>query len=182
MCRTEAIGLTYPGVDLALITVHHCGDMVLHDIDQSGFVSDRRDPRWELGVPHLASLASLIVVYLSWGFKHLPRVWPRTNFPLEWAKLTYSLLEPRKGAKRPNTYQIVRSRERELPTVCYFLNQLTTPVALYMLILTLSSIPLHTVLRSQLTEIGLNDCRGLCVFVQGVLITNISQIFLPVSL
>ena len=60
LCRTEAINLTYPGVDLALVTVHHRGNVILHDICQSCLVSDGRHPRRELGVPHLTSLASLL--------------------------------------------------------------------------------------------------------------------------
>lgn len=51
-----------------------------------------------------------------------------------------------------------------------------------MIILTLSSIPLHAVLGSHLTEIGLDDCGRLCVFGQCGLVTNISEILLSVSL
>jgi hypothetical protein len=66
LCRTEVIDFTYPGVDLTLVTIHHRGNVVLHDIDQSCFVPDGRDPRRELGVPHLASLASHIVICLDY--------------------------------------------------------------------------------------------------------------------
>lgn len=48
--------------------------------------------------------------------------------------------------------------------------------------LTLSSIPLHAVLRGQLTEVSLDDGRVLRVLGQGVLVTNGTKILLAVGL
>jgi len=44
---------TNPSVNLTLVTVHDSGDVVFHDVDQGASVSDRRNPVWQLGVPHL---------------------------------------------------------------------------------------------------------------------------------
>lgn len=36
--------MSYPGVDLALVTGHHCGNVVLHDADEGVLVRDGGDP------------------------------------------------------------------------------------------------------------------------------------------
>lgn len=51
------------------------------------------------------------------------------------------------GCLGKGQYQIVRSCEGELPLVCYFANKLLTQWYLIELVLTLSSIPFHAVLR-----------------------------------
>jgi hypothetical protein len=48
---------TYPSVDLALVTGHHGGDVVLQDTDESVLIRDGRDPSRELRVPDLTVLA-----------------------------------------------------------------------------------------------------------------------------
>jgi hypothetical protein len=48
--------MSYPGVDLALVTGHQCGNVVLHDTDEGVLVRDGGDPRRELRVPHLIGL------------------------------------------------------------------------------------------------------------------------------
>lgn len=42
--QIRSVETTYPGIDFALVTGHHRGDVVLHDTDESVLVRDGRHP------------------------------------------------------------------------------------------------------------------------------------------
>lgn len=47
---------TYPGIDLALVSGHQSGDVVLKNGGERCCISDRTDPGWELRVPACIAL------------------------------------------------------------------------------------------------------------------------------
>lgn len=55
---------SYPSVDLALVSAHFCGDVVLENRGERCSAADRRDPGWELRVPAYRTVSIITSIFL----------------------------------------------------------------------------------------------------------------------